>query len=71
MRSPHTHVDSSGVFECPVSSICKQADAGEVFDALLLACKSALSVLRNSSINIDQMVVKELREAIKKAEGKQ
>lgn len=64
------HVDSSGVFQCPVSPICKQADSGEVFDALLLACKSALSVLRNSKVDIDQVVAKELREAIRKAEGK-
>ena len=67
----HTHIDSSGVFECPVEGQCTLAPAGLVFDLLLMGCKSAISVLRDSSRNIDYMVVADLRRAVKMAEGKQ
>jgi len=40
-KKAHTHIDSSGCFECELGSACKLPGAGEVFDAMLLALKAA------------------------------
>jgi hypothetical protein len=38
----HNHIDSSGVFECPLGSACKLPNAGEQFDAMLEALEAFL-----------------------------
>lgn len=69
-RHPHTHIDSSGIFECPFGKICEYPDAGKVFDEMLGAIRSAYSVLQDSSRDIDRHVRGLLKNAMKGADGK-
>jgi hypothetical protein len=74
----HSHIDSSGCFECPLGSACDMPNAGQQFDAMIETLKGCLEWMEvnypktnhNQAQRIADKPIFKLRDAIATAQGK-
>ena len=71
-NAKHQHIDSSGVFDCPLGSSCKLPSAGVVFDELVKAAQRVIATANKipPEAGPEPQSIIALRKALAKAEGR-